>query len=244
MSFPSLCARDGDDALSDDELVGEANGLFVAGYDTSAQTLMWTLFLLALHGDVLDEVHAEFDAVLGAGSARRDPTAADVDRLVVLDRALKESMRVLPAAPMLFMREVVQETRLGDVPLPPGATVVLSTVVTHRDDGVFPEPRSFRPARFKDVDPPTYAYLPFGAGARMCLGAAFARQSLRLLLALILQRVRPVVVDGAVISRRVRGIALGTKGALPMRLLPRAVAAPRTRARVGGDIHDLVDLPR
>jgi len=149
---------------------------------------MWTLFLLALHDDVLDEVHAELDLVLGSGSARRDPTAADVDRLVVLDRVLKESMRLLPAAPMLFMREVTQATSLGDVPLPVGATVVLSTVVTHRDEAVFPEPRVFRPARFKDFDPPTYAYLPFGAGARMCLGAAFARQSLRLLLALVLQR--------------------------------------------------------
>jgi len=236
-----LLRAQGADGLSDDELLGEANGLFVAGYDTSAQTLMWTLFLLAQHPDILDAVYDELDAVLGPPGQSRAPVPDDADRLVLLNRVILESMRLLPAGPMLFMRECTMDTRLGDVALPAGATVVLSTLVTHRDPVLYPEPACFRPARWETLEPAPWEYLPFGAGARMCLGAAFAKQSLRLLLPVVLQRLRPSVVDGTVISRKVRGIALGAKAGLSMRLLPREARVP-PRATVRGDIHELVTL--
>lgn len=231
-------AQDEDGAtLSDDNLVGEANGLFVAGHDTSAQTLTWTLFLLAQHPDVLGDVKDEVDAVLRGAP----PTVDDVDKLVLVDRVLKEGMRVLPAGPMLFIRVCKREAPLGAHTLPEGANVVLSPLVTHRDPERYPEPIRFRPSRWQGLDPSPHEYLPFGAGKRMCLGAGFATLALRLVLPMILQRALPSLPEGTRVSRKVRGFSLGPKDSLPLTLRPRDLGpAPRTTVR--GDIHELVDL--
>ncbi len=233
-----LRAHDEDGStLSEAELLSESNGLFVAGYDTSAQTLSWTLFLLAQHPKVLADVRDELAAVLRGG----EPTPENIGRLVLLDRLIKESMRLLPAAPMLFIRVAAREAPLGPYVLPAKANVVLSPLVTHRDPERFPEPARFRPERWERLEPTAYEYLPFGAGPRMCLGAAFAGLSLRLMLAQILQRFSPKVPDGARISHKVRGIALAPGHGLPMTLSPdkNKLADP---ARVRGNIGELVAL--
>ena len=234
-----LAARDEEGALLDDgELAGECNSLFAAGYDTSAHTLTWTLLLLAAHPEILDDVVDEIDAVL-KGEA---PTVDHLPALVRLDRVLKESMRLLPTPVLLFMRVCTGEGRLGTITLPRGAQIILSPLVTHRDPAVYPAPRRFDPERWRTIDPSPYHYLPFGAGARMCLGATFAAQALRLVLARILQRLRPVVPPGTRVDYAVRGPALGPKGGLRLELSP---AGSRGRsARVTGAINDLVDLDR
>lgn len=224
--------------LSDDELVGECNGLFVAGYDTGAQTLAWTLFLLTQHPAVLGALQAELDAVLGDAP----PTPADFARLPTLDHVIKESMRLLPAAPMLFMRVAQQATTLGGHAIPKGTTVVLSPLVTHRDPARFPEPTHFRPERWAGLEPSAYEYLPFGAGARMCLGAPLANLVLRLVLPRLLQRFRFEPVDGAEVSRTMHGIALAPKQ-LPMVVKPQRKDPPPPSTRVRGDIGELVHLP-
>lgn len=224
-------------SLTDDELVGECNGLFVAGYDTSAQTLSWTLFLLSQHPQVLASLHEELSVLGGA-----PPTPADFARLPLLDRVIKESMRLLPAAPMLFMRVATQEAKLGEHLVPAGTTVVLSPLVTHRAPALFPEPERFLPARWETVQPSAYEYLPFGAGARMCLGAPLANLSLRVLLPMILQRFRLELVPGADISRGMHGIALAPKRGVPMVLKPQDGELPSPRVPVRGDIGELVTL--
>lgn len=233
-----LFSKDEDgSALSDDELVGECNGLFVAGYDTSAQTLAWTLFLLTQHPQVLSALHGELEVLRGA-----PPTPADFARLPLLDGVIKESMRLLPAAPMLFMRVAAQEARLGAYTVPPGTTVVLSPLVTQRDPGRFPEPARFRPERWASVQPSAYEYLPFGAGARMCLGAPLANLLLRIVLPMVLQRFRLEPVAGADVSRGMHGIALAPKKGLPMVLRPQDGSPPPPRVAVRGDISELVAL--
>ena len=84
-------------------------------------------------------------------------------------------MRLLPVAVLLFMRVCAEEATLGPYTLPKGAALTLSPMVTHRDPGLFPNPMRFDPARWASLDPSPYAYLPFGAGARMCIGAYFAK---------------------------------------------------------------------
>lgn len=230
-------ARDDEGALlSEADLVGESNSLFAAGFDTSAHTLTWTLLLLAQHPDVLDDVVDELRAVLKGAP----PTAEQVPELVRLDRVIKESMRLLPVAVLLFMRVCAEDAKLGEVTLPRGAQVMLSPLVTHRDPAVYTSPRRFDPARWKALDPPLYTYLPFGVGARTCLGMPFASLALRLTLARILQRVRPALSRGARVDYEVRGPALAPKGGLRLELLP---AGARARpAEVRGNIRALVDL--
>jgi len=237
----SLLIRAHDDdgsTMSDVELVAQASVFFVAGFETTANTLAWTLFLLSQHDDVLDEVQAELDDVLGG----RVPEAEEIAKLRRLDAVVHESMRVLPATPFLFMRRATEAFELGAHQLPAGAILFLSSFITHRDPAMFPEPGRFRPSRWEGLSPGPYAYIPFGAGPRLCIGSSFAAQTTRLALAAILQRARPVLLDGANISRRVRGIVLGTKHGIPMRFVPRAGRTPAGRAR--GDIHELVVLPR
>ncbi len=234
-----LAARDeAGNALTDGELLGECNGLFVAGHDTTAQTLVWTIFLLTQHPERQAELLAEQDAVL----AGAPPRPAELPRLQHLDRALRESMRLLPATPMLFTRVCSGAATLGPHTLPQGTRVVLSPFITHRDPTLFAAPDRFDPARWERVTPSPWQYLPFGAGPRMCLGAAFAEQALRIILTMFLQRFRVTIATGAVISRAVRGIALASKYGLPAVLEPQdgRIAAPAT---IRGDIHQLVHLP-
>ena len=140
-----LRARDEDGSqLSDDELMGQATVMFLAGHETTSFTLAWTLLLLAQHPPVLEALGAEIDAVLGA----RPPELADAAAMPVLDRVIKESQRLLPATPFLFIRRSTAGFRLGDHALPEGASIILSPLVTHRLPSVFEEPLRFRPDVF------------------------------------------------------------------------------------------------
>lgn len=233
-----MAARDAQGGgLSEDELMGEALELVVAGHDTSAMTLAWTLFLLDRHPAVLREIKIELDEVLSG----RPPTLADLPRLALLDRVMKESMRVLSPAPMQFLRTCAEEgTALGAHRLPRNANVLVSPIAIHRDARIYPEPRRFRPSRWIDWTPPAYGYLPFGAGPRACIGMVFATQSVRLMLAMILQKMQLRCVEGARVARLTRGNIMHTRHGLMMRVFgPDTTPAPPLP--VLGDVHELVD---
>jgi cytochrome P450 len=233
-----IASHDEDGAtLPDSRIVGLANELFIAGHETTASTLAWTLFLLDRHprilGDLLDEL---------SGALHGDaPTLEQVDQLPLLDAVVKESMRLLPAAPFFFFRRNTDGVRLGSHDLPAGAAIIISPLITHHLAELYPEPNRFRPERWSTAQPSTYEYLPFGAGPRTCLGAGFAAMSLRVLLPLILQRFRLTLEPAARVSYRVRGIILGTKHGLPMRIGPRE-QRPALPRPLRGDIGELVAL--
>lgn len=233
-----MAARDAEGGgLSDEELMGEALELVVAGHDTSAMALTWTLFLLDRHPAVLQDVQAELVDVLGG----RPPIQADLPRLPLLDAVVKESMRVLSPAPMQFLRTCEENaTPLGNVVLPRHANVLVSPIAMHRDERVYPQPRRFVPSRWSHGAPPAYAYLPFGAGPRACVGMLFAAQSVRLMLAMILQKVQLRCVEGARVARLTRGNIMHARHGLAMRVMePGTPPAPPLPVR--GDVHDLVD---
>jgi cytochrome P450 len=222
--------------LDDDEVIAQVALFFLAGYETTACTIAWTLFLLAQHPHELDLVAAQLAERLHG----RIPEVDDLAGLDALDRVVHESMRLLPAAPLCFLRRAQTAFQLGDHALPEGALVITSALTAHRDPVRFAEPRRFAPARWRDLAPGPYEYLPFGAGPRRCIGAGFAAQAIRMVLATMLQRVRPVVADGTTVSRRVRGIVLGVRRDVAMRLEhPQATTRP---ARIRGDVHALVEL--
>ena len=235
-----LRAHDEDHSpFGDDELFGEMVTLFVAGHDTQARTLAWTLFLLGQHPKVLADVLDEIDGVLRGGP----PTLSHVPRLVLVDRVLKESMRVLAPVPILFLKVAQTDTHLGSYTVPRGTNVVVCPFVTHRDPERFPEPRRFKPERWERLQPTIYEYLPFGAGPRMCIGAAFATLTMRLILPMILQRYRMTLAYGARVSRIVRGNILAPRYGLPMLIAPQDRRLVR-REHVRGDIPEVVDLSR
>jgi cytochrome P450 len=224
--------------LTDLELLAQSFLLFIAGHETTAYTLTWTLLLLAQHprvlADLLDELRGKLH-----GDA---PTAAQVGELPLLDHVLKESMRLLPATPVLFIRVIREDAELGPYRLPKSAGVILSPIITHTLPEIYPEPRRFLPERWATIRPSAYEYLPFGTGPRMCLGAGFANLALRVLLPLVLQHGRLDFLPGASVSQKVRGITMGPKRGVPMRAARHDGSFP-TPVRLGGNVRDLVDLP-
>jgi cytochrome P450 len=218
-------------------LVGLANELFIAGHETTASTLTWTLFLLERHPRVLQNLLDELSAVLHGGA----PTIAQLDQLPLLDAVVKESMRLLSATPFLFFRQAAEGVQLGSYDLPSGSKVVISPLMTHREPALYAEPTRFMPERWQSLQPTAYEYLPFGAGPRMCLGAAFANVSLRVMLSLIVQRYRFESPDGASVSYRVRGVILGSKDGVRMHVANQSRDSHRPKP-VRGNIHELVTL--
>lgn len=216
------------DTLSDDELMGHVFLLFFAGHDTTRNALAWTLFLLSQHPAIADALVDELDGVLHGDA----PTMEQLARLPLLDGVVKEGLRLFPPAPMTA-RMAMRPVTLDGRDLPAGTEVILSYYHTHRDPDVFAEPTRFLPKRWETIAPTPYEYVPFGGGARQCIGAGFAALEIRVVLALLLQRFRPVLVDGTTVDRHT-SVVLSPHPGLPMVLRPRGerVTAPTVRGRV------------
>lgn len=189
-----LNARDEDDQpMPDEQLLDECITLFFAGHDTTAATLMWLWQLLASHPDVVARLRGELAGVVGD----RSVSFADLAGLPYLEAVVKESMRLYPPA-FGFGRTVQETFTIGDVTFPKGAVVMFNTFVTHRRADLYDEPERFRPGRFLDgSDPGRYAYLPFGAGPRVCLGNMFALLEARIILATMVQHHTLSLVDNS-----------------------------------------------
>lgn len=182
-----LNARDEDgNAMSDEQVMDEAVTLFGAGHETTATALTWTWYVLMQHPDIYAKVQQEVDTVLQG----RVPTYTDLPRLPYCLRVLKEVMRLYPPA-YAFTRVALHDMRIGDCQLQKMDTVFISPYVLHRRPDYFPEPEHFDPDRFipeNEKKLPRYAYLPFGAGPRICIGNHFALMEGHLLLATLAQR--------------------------------------------------------
>lgn len=212
-----LAAKHEDGApMSDEEIRDELFTLLVAGHETTATAISWTLHRLSIHPDVLARVHAELDTVL-AGSRE-----LDVDRsreLVYLDAVCKEALRMHPVIPGVG-RVVKKPTRIGGVDLPAGVAVGCSIYLVHFDPDTWPDPERFDPTRFLDHKPAPYTYFPFGGGLRRCIGEAFALYEMRIVIATILKDLAPVAEVPHVRTQR-RNITLTPAGGLPIRMRPR-----------------------
>ena len=148
-------------------------------------------------------------------------------------------MRILPPVPYT-VRVAQQPPKVGSFEVPQEARVVASHYLTHYLPDLYPEPERFRPERWRDINPTQYEYLPFNAGPRICIGAAFASQVLRISLAMILQRFRFTVAPGTRIDRIV-AISMNLCHGLPM------IVAKQDRnysiSEVRGQIREMVHFP-
>jgi cytochrome P450 len=184
-----LAARDEDGTrMSDTQVRDEAMTLFLAGHETTANALFWTLLLLAENPEARAEIEAEIDAVLGERPLRYE----DLPRLPLTLAALKEGMRLYPPAYILG-RRAVREVKLGGHTLLPNTVVFINIAGMHRRPDLFPDAGRFELRRFegnREKSMPRYAYMPFGAGPRICIGNHFALMEGHILLATLLRRVR------------------------------------------------------
>ena len=231
-----IAAHDEQGGMTDEELIGQACVLFGAAHLTSAATLGWTLLLLAQHPRVTAELLAEFQAVLGG----RVPQLEDLDRMPVLERVIKESMRVLPAS-SYSQRMTTQPVELGPFRLPPRTPVVFSPLITHHLPELYDEPERFRPDRWIGLNPSPYAYLQFGAGPRLCLGSSLAMMTFKVALPMILQRFRVSSVPGCEINALVQSTMLTPTTPLLLKI-DRHDGTLESHS-ICGTIHNLVTFP-
>jgi cytochrome P450 len=221
--------------MTDAELIGQTAILFGAAHLTTANTLTWTLFLLAQHPQVASALAAELREVL-SGAA---PTLEQLEHLPLLDRVIKESMRLLPAS-AYSQRLSAEPTDLGPLRLAKGTAVIFSQIITHHMPELFPAPQCFRPERWESIAPSPYVYFPFAAGPRKCVGAGLALMILKITLSAIVQRCHVSVEPGAAVNGNVTFTMLNPTSGMPLRILP--ATAPFSAVAVAGNIHDLVDL--
>jgi cytochrome P450 len=180
--------------MADQQLRDEVMTIFLAGYETIANALAWTWYLLSQNPEAERKLHEEIDCVLQG----RLPETTDLPKLKYAEMVLAESMRLYP--PVWAMgREAIDDVEIGPYYLPEGTTMVLMQYVTHRNSNYFPDPLRFDPERFTPeakASRPRFSYFPFGAGARQCIGEAFAWMEGVLILATIAQRWRFSLVPG------------------------------------------------
>jgi cytochrome P450 len=220
--------------LTEDELIGQTNIMFLAAHETTASALTWTLFLLSQHPQVLAELTDEVTGVLHGGP----PTIEDFDRLPLMQRVIKESLRILP--PVVFGTRIAdQPVEVGPYRLTKGSRVLFSQYMTHRLPELYPRPRRFDPDRWLESNPSPYAYFPFGAGSRMCIGYEFSMMLLRICLAMIVQRFRLSLTQGARIDRKF-AVTLSPKHGIPMTV--HRQDGQFTQVLPAGNIHEMVDL--
>jgi len=184
-----MLARDEDGkGMSDRQLRDEVVTLLLAGHETTALALSWTLYLLGQHPEADALAHAELGEILNG----RQISLEDIPRLPFMESIFSESMRLYPPA-WSIGREAVSDCEIGGYAVKAGTTIFISPWVLHRDPRYFEEPDSFRPQRWSEDfrrSIPRFAYFPFGGGPRICIGKSFAMQEAMVILTTMLQRFR------------------------------------------------------
>ncbi len=201
--------------MNDEQLVDNLLTFYLAGHETTAKALTWTLYLLACSPEwtrVLEEeiAHVTGGAVINAGH---------VERLVLTQQVLKESMRLYPPVP-LMSRQAVAGTQLGGHPIRAGTSVVMPIYAIHRHAKRWEDPDAFDPARFapqREAAIPRYQYMPFGAGPRICIGMGFAMIEATAMLATLLRHARFAPVAGREPAPVAR-VTLIPGGGMPLRV--------------------------
>jgi cytochrome P450 len=210
-------ARDERGTLTPSEVEDEVVTLLLAGHETTASTLAWTLWLLASHpaaaGEVAAEARGEREDALGHGA---------LDRLAWTRGAVAEALRLYPPS-WAMGRQALRDVRIGEHLLPRGSLAIASQWVVHRDPRWWRDPAAFDPARWVDGeadDLPAFAYFPFGGGRRRCVGEPMAWAETVLAVATLVRRWRFEEVAGAAVRPRAL-LTLRPAGGVPLRVAPR-----------------------
>jgi cytochrome P450 len=200
-----VAAKDPDNGagLNATEVRDEIVTIFMAGHETTAVTMTWVWYLLSQHPAEEAKLHEELDSVLGG----RLPTVEDLPNLPYTRMVIEEAMRVYPPAPGISIREAKEADELCGFKVTPGLQVLVSPWILHRHRLLWKDPERFDPMRFSKESSdkrPRFAYLPFGGGPRVCIGATLAMTEAILILAVLAQRFRLRLKEGQQVRLQTR----------------------------------------
>jgi cytochrome P450 len=212
-----LAVRDQEtgEGLSDQMVRDQVMTLLMAGHETTAKALTWTQYLLHGHPEMLAQVRRQVSTVL----AGRTPTLADLPALAPVWSAIQEGMRLYPPV-WIMSRMAVADDTIDGYDVPRGALVIVSPYAMHRRSDSFPDPLTFEPSRFTPESAEArsvFAYLPFSAGPRQCIGKQFASLEMPLVLAMIIDSFTVTVEPGARIEPEAL-VTLRPKFGMPVRV--------------------------
>ncbi|NWV43453.1 CP46A hydroxylase, partial [Grantiella picta] len=192
--FTQILKGDALEETRDDEnILDNFITFFVAGHETSANQMTFTVMALGQHPEILERAQAEVDEVLGA---KRDVDYEDLGKLTYLSQVLKESLRLYPPVSGT-LRRLEKEHTINGIRIPADTTIFLSTYIMGRMEKFFKDPLTFDPDRFsKDAPKPYYCYFPFSLGPRSCIGQVFAQMEVKVVMAKLLQRFEFQLVPG------------------------------------------------
>jgi cytochrome P450 family 110 len=199
-----MAARDeAGEALSDLELRDELMTLLIAGHETTATALTWALYWIHRLPPVRQRLLQELDSLNNSF----DPNV--VFKLPYLNAVCSETLRIHPVALLTFPRVTKSRVTLTGVTLEPGTTVAGCIYLAHRRKDAFSDPEEFKPERFLDQHYSPYEFLPFGGGARRCIGMAFAQFEMKLVLSTILSRFDLALTGTRPVRQQRRGLVSG-----------------------------------
>ena len=184
--------------LTDQEVHDHVVTILMAGHETTSIALCWTWYLLAQHAEAEAKLHAELDTVLGG----RAPDVGDLALLPYTRMVVEEAMRLYPPAHTMS-RAALGPDELSGRHIAKGAVVMILPWLLHRHRRLWERPDRFEPERFRPervAARPRFAYIPFGAGPRVCIGSAFAMTEALIVLATLAQHFRPRLVPGQTIE--------------------------------------------
>jgi len=221
--------------LTENEIMGQIGTFYIAGHETTASTLTWALLLLAQHPDVYTQLVEELSPLKGSA-----PSAEQGDQFLLLDKVIKETMRLFPPLPFVVRTSRVPFS-MGGAEFPARISVGLSAFVTHRLPEIYSDADKFLPERWDGAAPSPYEYIPFSAGPRMCLGASFAMAEMKIVLPVIIGCYRLANPPNARVDYQA-SIFAAPRGGLPMEIRTHNGTFPPRPIR--GSLREVVDLPR
>ncbi|WP_414579130.1 cytochrome P450 [Anabaena sp. CCY 9402-a] len=197
-------ARDAEgQPMTDVELRDELMTLLVAGHETTATAIAWAMYWIHKLPQVKKKLLEELD------SLGHDPDPNTVFKLPYLNAVCSETLRIYPVGILTFPRRVKTPITVGGYELAPGTPVVGSIYLTHQREDLYPEPKQFKPERFLERQFSPYEYLPFGGGARRCIGLAFAQWEMKLAIAKLLTMRELELVNHQEVKPQRRGLVTG-----------------------------------
>jgi cytochrome P450 len=188
------------EGMSDELVLSESMQLLVAGHETSSNALSWLLYLLSSRPDCLDRLRQEFDSVLGGTPL----SYSDVPKFEFATQVIQEALRLYPPFWMVD-RMALADDRAGDLDIPRGSTVVVFVYGAHHSPQHWENPESFDPERFTKANDKLhkpFAYLPFGAGPRGCIGGNYAMLQILMILSVLVRKYELRLVPGQTIEAR------------------------------------------
>uniref|UniRef100_A0A4D5R9T3 Cytochrome P450 4c3 n=1 Tax=Scolopendra viridis TaxID=118503 RepID=A0A4D5R9T3_SCOVI len=217
-----LEASDNGRVLSDEDLREEVDTFMFAGHDTTGTGITWALYLLGHHPEIQEKILKELDEVFG-DDEDFNVSSKDLPRLKYLEQVIKETHRIYPPAPD-FARNLTKDMKFGDYTAPAGSSILVMPFFMHRNEEMFPDPEKFDPDRFLSEEVQKrhpFAYTPFSAGPRNCIGQKFALIEEKIILSHLIRSYEITSVEPRDQMKMLIEMVLRPKSGILLRLKPR-----------------------